>query len=306
MAIEIIRRAEQRSSSWSGGTTTQLAIFPPDASYRHRNFLFRLSTATTEAEQSEFTSLPGVTRHIMLLNGALVLQHEGHHTKTLSVFETDTFDGGWITKSQGKATDFNLMTKGNTEGTVGYLRLENGAVQHFDPLQTGEYRALYLFRGQADATVTPDDFRITAREGDLILLSPGNSNQAIRLTALEQSDLIVAGIRMVHLSYHHIGIPTLEPKEGEAYLASHKIYHSGFETSKYGIEWMRYEEGCTMPEIVRTIPHVAFEVNDIYEAVKGKKVLIEPNSPSEGVIVALIEENGAPVEMLQYVNRIEN
>ncbi len=62
---------------------------------------------------------------------------------------------------------------------------------------------------------------------------------------------------------------------------------------------MRYEKECTLPDIVKTVPHVAFEVEDIYEAIKNKKVIIEPNSPSEGNIVAFIEENGAPIEFIQ-------
>ena len=35
------------------------------------------------------------------------------------------------------------------------------------------------------------------------------------------------------------------------------------------------------------------------EAIKGKKVIIEPNSPSRGVLVAFIEDNGAPIEFLE-------
>ena len=99
--------------------------------------------------------------------------------------------------------------------------------------------------------------------------------------------------------YHHLGIPTENPVEGEVYLEKYKIFHCGYETSEFGIEWMRYEKECDLPEIVKTIPHVAFEVDDIYEAIKGRKVIIEPNSPSEGNIVAFIEENGAPVEFIQ-------
>ena len=62
---------------------------------------------------------------------------------------------------------------------------------------------------------------------------------------------------------------------------------------------MRYENDCELPEIVKTLPHIAFEVDDIHEAIKGRKVIIEPNSPSEGNIVAFIEENGIPIEFIQ-------
>ena len=39
-------------------------------------------------------------------------------------------------------------------------------------------------------------------------------------------------------------------------------------------------------------------MEDIREAIRGKKVIIEPNSPSEGNIVAFIEENGAPIQFI--------
>ncbi len=104
---------------------------------------------------------------------------------------------------------------------------------------------------------------------------------------------------MKNYKYHHLGIPTKVPMEREVYLKDYKVYHCGYEESEYGIEWMRYEDDCPLPEIVKTIPHVAFEVDDIYEAIRGKKIIIEPNSPSEGNIVAFIEDNGAPVEFIQ-------
>ncbi len=103
----------------------------------------------------------------------------------------------------------------------------------------------------------------------------------------------------IKTKYHHIGIPVNKPIEGEVYLKDYKIYHYGYENNEYGIEWMRYEKDCPLPEIVKTIPHVAFEVEDVYEAIKGKKVIIEPNSPSEENVVAFIEENGAPIEFIQ-------
>jgi hypothetical protein len=66
------------------------------------------------------------------------------------------------------------------------------------------------------------------------------------------------------------------------------------------VEWLRFEPDCELPELVKTIPHVAFEVEDLSEALSGKEVLIEPNSPSQGVTVAFIVDNGAPIEFLQF------
>jgi hypothetical protein len=100
--------------------------------------------------------------------------------------------------------------------------------------------------------------------------------------------------------YHHLGIPTDVRREGESYLPAFKAYHSGYETSAYGIEWMRFEPGCPLPEIVQKIPHVAFEVDDLAAEIEGKEIIIPPNSPSPGVTVAFIVENGAPVEFLEF------
>lgn len=102
------------------------------------------------------------------------------------------------------------------------------------------------------------------------------------------------------LKYHHLGIPTTTPRPGETYLPEFKAYHSGFEESPYGIEWMRYEPGCLLPELVKTVAHVAFEVDNLDAALAGQKVIIPPNSPSEGVRVAFIEDDGAPVELLCF------
>jgi hypothetical protein len=100
--------------------------------------------------------------------------------------------------------------------------------------------------------------------------------------------------------YHHIGIPTSERREGEHLIKGHATFVSGYETSAYGIEWMRFEPEARVPELVRTVPHVAFEVDDLSAEIAGKEILIAPNSPSPGVTVAFIVENGAPVEFLQF------
>ena len=102
------------------------------------------------------------------------------------------------------------------------------------------------------------------------------------------------------MRYHHIGIPTDEVREGERHLPELGMYVSGFEDSPYGVEWMRFESDSPLPELVRTVPHVAFEVDDLQRALEGREVLIEPNSPSEGILVAFIVHDGAPVEFIEF------
>ena len=109
-----------------------------------------------------------------------------------------------------------------------------------------------------------------------------------------------AAVERAKWRYHHIGIPTQIPRPGETYLPSLKIHVSGFESSPYGIQWMRFDDDCPVPEIVKTVPHVAFEVDDLALAIQGKEILIQPNSPSDGVTVAMIVADDAPVELLEF------
>jgi len=100
--------------------------------------------------------------------------------------------------------------------------------------------------------------------------------------------------------YHHTGIPTRERRAGERYLPQLKMYVSGFPESAYGVEWMRFDEDCPLPDLIKTVPHVAFEVDDIDAALAGKHVLSPPGSPSAGVRAAMIIDNGSPIELIQF------
>ncbi len=102
--------------------------------------------------------------------------------------------------------------------------------------------------------------------------------------------------------YHHIGIPTTEKKEGERYISHLKFYVSGFSTSPFGIEWMRFEEDSPIHPLVQNIPHIAFEVENLDDELTGHQfnVIPPPNPPSEGVRVAMIEHNGTPIELIEF------
>jgi len=105
---------------------------------------------------------------------------------------------------------------------------------------------------------------------------------------------------MAPLKYHHLGILTDQPRPNEEYNERYGLYTSGYLDSPHGVEWMRFEPDSPLPELVKTVPHVAFVVEDLAATLAGKDLLIEPNSPTEGVTVAFIVDNGAPIEFLQF------
>jgi hypothetical protein len=94
------------------------------------------------------------------------------------------------------------------------------------------------------------------------------------------------------VKFNHIGIPTAGSFDGEIPLPHLKITVSDHQANPFGIQWQRYWEDAPYPDLVKTAPHVAFEVDDLTAALKDQHVIIEPNSPSRGVLVAFIESAG--------------
>ena len=112
-------------SNWSGGKTKELAIYPKDQKYIDRDFIWRLSSATVDLEESDFTRLPDYDRVLMVLDGEVVLEYNGERVAKLKTLEQDSFDGAWKTKSFGKITDFNLMVRKGNRGFLDVIRPQN-------------------------------------------------------------------------------------------------------------------------------------------------------------------------------------
>jgi len=96
--------------------------------------------------------------------------------------------------------------------------------------------------------------------------------------------------------YHHIGIPHTQPRAQEHHVAHLGVHVAGFETSPYGIEWIRFEPHCRVPEIVRIVPHIAFAVDDVDDALSS---VIAGGGSAVGDI-AMTESHGAPSFRVAY------
>ncbi len=102
--------------------------------------------------------------------------------------------------------------------------------------------------------------------------------------------------------YHHLGIPTNIKMPNERYLSQFKMYVSGFSTSPFGIEWMRFEEDSPISDLIKSVPHIAFEVDNLDFELKNRdlNIITEPNPPADGIRVAMIKHNGAPIELIEF------
>jgi len=97
---------------------------------------------------------------------------------------------------------------------------------------------------------------------------------------------------------HHFGIPTKVPQAKETYLAGAKLFVTDVADSPNKIEWLRFEAGSPMPELLQTTAHIAYQVDDMQVELQGKQVLVPPFNPMDGVTVAFIVEEGAPIELM--------
>lgn len=176
----ILRKEKDFSvSNWSGGKTKELAIFPADSKYADREFIYRLSSATVDLEESDFTMLPDYDRVLMVLQGSTVLTYNGKKSVHLNELEQDSFDGAWTTKSYGKITDYNLMTRKGTAGKVDVIRPEAEAVEMGDTLESDLRRrthALYCKEGYL--IVNAKDGQKMVSPGQLLVMEFGEEEPA--------------------------------------------------------------------------------------------------------------------------------
>ena len=181
MSIEIHSAENRKPIRWAGGTSTEMFIYPSNGSFIDRDFIFRISSATVEVEESNFTFFEGITRHLMILKGELELIHVGRYTKLLSVFEQDTFSGEWETKSIGKVTDFNLMLKSGAIGSLTHIGLNEGETRVI------KSKSSYCFIYIANGSFTSENLQAVA--GDLIQLDSVEES-SIEVLCEKDGDLI--------------------------------------------------------------------------------------------------------------------
>lgn len=194
MKFSVSKAKDRTTAQWAGGTTTQLAIFPGKAEYTKFNFLFRISTATVQVPESTFTFMPGVTRHLMILDGTLDIDHKGRYKKHLDKFGYDVFDGEWPTTARGMVTDFNLMVREKAVGKVQALALRDRQEETIEMRSKIKYSGVYLLKGSlriVSGTNSSD-----MKTGDFLFCDHENEAQIMHIQATSYCELILASVEL--------------------------------------------------------------------------------------------------------------
>lgn len=163
--IRKLTKEDYTVSGWSGGKTVQVAIGPEGAVYADRTFLWRVSSATVELAESDYTALPDYRRFITPLSGQMILSHNGGEEYDVEPFEVYEFDGADSTHCRGVCTDFNLMLrKGKAGGAMSVLEPDGENSILIYPVGPGQTIVLFAAEGTARLVKPEDEEAGTARE----------------------------------------------------------------------------------------------------------------------------------------------
>ena len=188
MTLTHLKPSDYITTQWSGGTTTQLAIAPRGAVYADRSFLWRVSSASVELDESDFTALPDYDRVISTLRGDMTLTHNGGAPLTLHPYDIHTFSGGDDTHSRGRCTDFNLMLRrGACRGGV-TAHFPNGT----QTLALHEGGTALLFCGEGGAELHAGERVLTLGAGESALIE--DAPESLTVSAAEGAKLLLAQI----------------------------------------------------------------------------------------------------------------
>jgi environmental stress-induced protein Ves len=153
-----------------GGTTTEIAIEPPDAGAD--DFAWRISLATI-SEDGQFSIYPGVDRTLALVDGhGATLDIDGIHQVVVSEDEPIvSFRGESLVRAtvhRGPTTDFNVMTRrARCHHQFGKRRIEGDAAF----AAHGDIAILFLAEGDS-LSVSSDAERIGMVRLDAVVLQP--------------------------------------------------------------------------------------------------------------------------------------
>lgn len=102
---------------------------------------------------------------------------------------------------------------------------------------------------------------------------------------------------------NHFGVPTMVSQPGEVYNEGMKVWLTDFNLSSNKIEYLRFEEGSWMPEVIQKMPHIAYEVDSLAKEMEGSKILIDVISLSDELSIAFIEEEGIALELMEFTKK---
>ena len=98
--------------------------------------------------------------------------------------------------------------------------------------------------------------------------------------------------------YHHMGIPTTEVRPNEKFSEAFGMYTSDVE-GDFRIQYHRFTKDSPLHPLIKTVPHVGIQVDNLNEVIIDYEILLGPYEPIPNYRVAIINDGGVPVELIE-------
>lgn len=192
--IKILKDKDYITSEWFGGKTTHMHIHPENSQYKNRDFKWRISSATVELDEFDFTQLDGVYRYITTLENDLKLTHDYKEYIELKPFEIYEFRGDIKTRSYGKVKDFNLMLANGAKGKLESIYLDlDIALTLVNESGKNQTQLLFSYKEKLSITISDKEISLNPQE-TLILVIDSNSILKIGISATNPTHILYAEI----------------------------------------------------------------------------------------------------------------
>lgn len=99
--------------------------------------------------------------------------------------------------------------------------------------------------------------------------------------------------------FDHIGIPTEEKHSEEMYVPQTKVWVTDPLRHPQRIEYLRFEADSPVTGPLRDLPHIAFRVDNLENAIEGLEVLLGPFNPTDTLRVVFVSKDGALWEFME-------
>lgn len=98
--------------------------------------------------------------------------------------------------------------------------------------------------------------------------------------------------------YRHMGVPTTEVHPNEKFSEAFGMYTSDVEAD-FRIQYHHFTDDSPLHPLIKSLPHVAIQVDNLEEASKGYEILLDPYDPIPNYRVVIVNNGGVPVELVE-------
>lgn len=192
MKIIVLNKDNYSQKKWDGGITTQLLILPPNANYAKLNFRLRISKAAITAPQSIFSSLQGVKRNLLYLEGASLLTIIQNNYQLLLPGDEINFKGDLPIQCKGKGIDFNVMLTKEGKVSSQLLQMEKGEYIELDQTTSGQFLFLHANKGNIKVSIGNENFML--KQEMSLYINELNEEALISIEAKKAAEVILAEV----------------------------------------------------------------------------------------------------------------